>query len=202
MSIPPIVLASTSPYRRQLLERLRIPFEVARPSFDERAPLPPEVRGVEATATYLARMKALSVGRPDAWVIGSDQICALGDRVLHKPGSVENAQQQLWELQGRAHRLVTAIAVVAPHGTIEARDVHTLHMRRLDRATIAAYVAADSPLDCAGSYRIEGRGIALFERIEADPESADDTAIVGLPLWLTVRALRDLGFDVLTESGT
>jgi len=198
-----LVLASTSPYRRQILERLGLPFEVSRPDFDERQPLPSDIVGIEATARYLARMKAEAVraqGFGDAWIIGSDQICALGGEALHKPGTVARAEAQLGRLQGRAHQLVTAVVVLAPHGQAEAVDVHTLHMRALDDALIAAYVAADQPLDCAGSYRIEARGIALFERIIADPECADDTAIVGLPLWKTVRALRELGLEPLASA--
>lgn len=199
--IPRLVLASTSPYRRGILERLGLPFEVARPDFDERAPLPADVTTIAATATYLAYGKARAVralpGYEDAWVIGSDQICELDGEILHKPGSADLAHAQLRKLAGRTHRLVTAVAIVAPHGASDAVDVHALTMHALDDARIAAYLAADRPFDCAGSYRIEQRGVALFARIDADAECADDSAIVGLPLWKTVRALGRLGFDIL-----
>jgi len=198
---PRLVLASTSPYRKEVLSRLGVPFEVARPDFDERRPLPPEVTTIEATALHLARGKARAVAElpayAGAWVIGSDQIVAVDGEVMHKPGSIEAAVAQLLRMQGRWHRLVTAVVVLAGGREAAAVDVHALHMRALDEALARAYVAADLPLDCAGSYRIERRGIALFDRIEADRECADDTAIMGLPLWKTQRALGALGFDVL-----
>ncbi|MFO0744747.1 MAG: nucleoside triphosphate pyrophosphatase [Myxococcota bacterium] len=200
-AVPRLVLASTSPYRRQVLERLGLPFAVARPDFDERQPLPPGVDTIAATALHLAHGKARAVAslpeHADAWVIGSDQICELDGEILHKPGDHAAAQAQLARLQGRAHRLVTAVAIHAPHGQADAVDVHTLLMRPLTTGQIAAYLAADEPYDCAGSYRIERRGVALFARIDADPECADDSAIMGLPLWKTVRALGRLGFDLL-----
>lgn len=203
MSVGPrLVLASTSRYRREVLARLGLPFEVAAPDFDERAPLPADVTTIEATALHLARGKARSVAaRADmagAWVIGSDQIAALDGEPLHKPGSVAAAEAQLAAMQGRPHRLVTAVVVLDGAREAAAVDTHTLVMRRLGPAEITRYVALDAPLDCAGSYRIEARGLTLFERIEADPECADDTAIMGLPLWKTLGALRGLGFDLLT----
>jgi septum formation protein len=191
-----IVLASTSRYRRQLLERLDVPFDVAAPDCDETngdglAPRP--------LAQRLARLKALSVAAPDAFTIGSDQVLDLDGEVLGKPGTVAAAVAQLSRLAGRAHRLITAVAVVDGRtgAVAEAVDVHRLTMRPLDGAAIARYVAHDQPLDCAGSYALERRGVALFERIEADPETADDTAIVGLPLMKTLALLRGFGFDIL-----
>ena len=190
MTPPRIVLGSTSPYRRQVLDRLGIPFEVAAPDFDERQPLPPEVVTPTDIALHLARGKARSVAaRPElalAWVIGSDQIVELDGELLHKPGTEDAAVAQLMRMAGRAHQLVTAVVVIAGGRVAEVVDTHRLHMRHLTEAQARAYVAADQPLDCAGSYRIERRGIALFDHIEADPECADDTAIMGLPLWKTV----------------
>ncbi|MCC6620934.1 MAG: septum formation protein Maf [Deltaproteobacteria bacterium] len=201
MSAPRLVLASTSPYRREVLGRLGLPFTIARPDFDERAPLPAHVLTTADTATHLARGKARSVAslpeHAGAWIIGSDQIVEVEGEIMHKPGGFDAAVAQLLRMQGRPHRLVTAVVVLAGEREAAAVDTHVLHMRALTPAQARAYVEADRPLDCAGSYRIEARGIALFDRIEADPECADDTAIMGLPLWKTVRALRALGFDPL-----
>lgn len=194
---PRIVLASSSPYRKLLLERLGLDFEVVRPDVDEEAKrhLPPA-----EMARALAVAKARAVDVPGALVIGSDQVVEVDGEALGKPGSESAAVAQLSRLAGRSHHLLTAVAVHdTATGRVEADlDVHTLTMRPLTRAQLAGYVARDRPLDCAGSYRFEARGIALFERIEADPDTADDTAIVGLPLMKLCRLLRRFGVDVLS----
>jgi len=199
MNERPLILASTSPYRRALLERIGLHFECRAPLCDE-SPRP-ELSPEEFVAA-LAREKALSISEPMALVIGSDQIVELGGQILGKPGSVERAEKQLQTMSGRSHRLITAVAVVdTESGTLrEAMDVHVLHMRPLEPSEIAAYVRHDMPLDCAGSYKLEKRGIALFERIEADPETADDTAVIGLPLTKTLSLLRSFGFNPLIET--
>lgn len=200
MSTPrPLILASTSPYRRALLERLGVPFEARSPGVDERAVTRTTPEGL---AEALAVMKAEAlhdVG--DALVIGSDQVVDLDGEILGKPGTVEGAVEQLLRLAGRTHRLITAVAVHDARAarTEVATDVHTLTMRSLDRDTLARYVAYDQPLDCAGSYKLETRGIALFERIQADPETADQTAIIGLPLMKTLVLMLRLGVDVLAR---
>ncbi|MGC6488618.1 MAG: Maf family protein [Planctomycetota bacterium] len=187
----PLVLASTSRYRRALLERLQLPFEAVPPGVDEGA-VKAQGGDPRALVEELARQKAEAVlaRRPDAVVIGSDQAGVLDGRVLDKPGTEANARAQLGALRGRPHELVTAVAVAHPGGLMRFTDVTTLVMRDLDDDEIARYVAAEQPLDCAGSYKIEGLGIALFERVE----SRDHTAIVGLPLIDLVGALRSLGF--------
>jgi septum formation protein len=193
-----LILASTSPYRREVLSRLGIAFEAISPQCDEaayagRPPL--------ELARILARLKATSVSAEGAaLVVGSDQVVDLEGRVLGKPGTVENAVAQLMAMSGRAHRLITAVAVMdVASGEVRVdHDIHTLWMRRLSEAEVAAYVAHDMPLDCAGSYKIERRGISLFERIEADPTTADDTAIMGLPLMKTLALLRGFGWDPLS----
>ena len=187
----PLVLASTSPYRRALLERLGLPFEVEAPCVDEgvvkaRGGAPREV--VEELAKRKA--EAVRAARPEAVVIGSDQAGVRDGHVLDKPGTEANARAQLASLRGRPHQLVTAVAVAHPGGLLQFTDVTTLVMRHLSDEEIARYVAAEQPLDCAGSYKIEGLGVALFEKID----SRDQTAIVGLPLIELVGALRDLGF--------
>lgn len=191
--MPPLILASTSRYRRALLERLGLPFTAVPPSCDEEAlkdpALPPQ-----ALAERLAAMKATTTAaaHPGCVVIGSDQVCALGDELLHKPGTAARAVDQLLRLSGREHRLITAVAVVHPGGLRRHTDITTLAMRPLDRAALERYVAVDQPLDCAGAYKLECRGITLFKRIE----SQDQTAIVGLPLMALTAILAELGYVV------
>jgi septum formation protein len=175
-----LVLASTSAYRRELLGRLGLAFEVASPGVDESAH---KTRGLapRALAAELARAKAEAVAArlgSDAVVIGSDQVCTAFGEVFDKPGTAERAVAQLARLAGHTHELVTCVHVVGPGGAWSHTDVARLTMRALDHAALVRYVAADAPLDCAGSYKLEARGIALFERLEC----ADHTAIVGLPL--------------------
>jgi septum formation protein len=194
----PLILASTSPYRRALLDRLGIPYQVRAPHTDEEAyrHLPPD-----EMALALAKAKAEAVSDANALVIGSDQVVDMDGVVLGKPGTAERAVDQLLSLSGRSHRLITAVAVHDTRTGLTSSDVdvHTLTMRHLDRAAITRYVAHDAPLDCAGAYKLEQRGIALFDRIEADPSTADDTAIIGLPLMKTLALLRAAGLDVLGE---
>ena len=188
-----LILASTSPYRRALLERLGVPFRCVAPRVDEEA-LKDDALAPGELARLLARAKAASMAGevPDAVVIGSDQLVALDGRVHGKPGTVENAVEQLLAMAGRPHELVTAMAVWHRGKVVEHTDVTTLWMRPLTRAEAERYVAADRPLDCAGAYKLEARGIALFERIE----SGDHTAITGLPLIALTTILRDLGFAI------
>jgi septum formation protein len=185
-----LVLASTSSYRRALLERLGIAFRAIDPGVDEAAyktrGLPPR-----ELAEALARAKAEAVD-VDGIVIGSDQVATIDGAILGKPGTVASGIAQLELLNGREHHLITALAVRHRGGTIVHTDVTTLAMRCLSAEAIARYVEADRPLDCAGSYKIEARGIALFERID----TADATAIVGLPLIALTTILRSLGLEV------
>lgn len=188
--MPQLVLASTSPYRRQLLERLQVPFSCAAPGVDEQSEKvsgqPPMV-----IAQRLARAKAEAVFArlPDAIVVGSDQVATLDGAILDKPGTADRAIAQLRSLRGREHRLVTAVAIRHPGGLAEFVDVTRLCMRDLDDGEIDRYVAADQPLDCAGSYKIEGLGISLFAAIDGE----DQTAIMGLPLLALCAELRQLG---------
>jgi septum formation protein len=189
-----LVLGSTSPYRRELLARLRVPFDVLGPDVDEEA-LQRSGAEPSSIALRLAVAKAASVAakRSDAFVIGSDQVVDLDSEILGKPGDEARAREQLARLQGRTHRLVTAIALRAPDGTLRTHvDVHRMTLRSLGAAEIERYVAAEQPLDCCGAYKIESLGIALFERIEGD----DFTAIPGLPLIALGRLLRESGFEV------
>jgi len=191
-----IVLASTSPYRRELMDRLGLAYQAVAPRFTEQ--LPP---GADPAALVVEQAvgKARSVvaDHPDALIIGSDQLVALDERVLGKPGDPERAVAQLQALQGREHRLLTAVAVVdAGDGRTETQlDVSTLRVRNLSEEEIRAYVRRENPIDCAGSYRSEGLGIALFDHLRGD----DPTAIVGLPLTVVCRLLGRFGVNALLD---
>ena len=188
-----LILASTSPYRRALLDRLGVTFRCVDPGVDEGEFKSRELDPV-ALAEALASAKAQAVGLhdPDAVVIGSDQVATIDGLVLGKPGTIEAAESQLASMSGREHRLITSVAI-SWAGTVRMHtDVTTLRIRSLSAAEIRRYVEADRPIDCAGSYKIESRGIALFESIDC----RDQTAIVGLPLMATTTILRGLGFAI------
>jgi len=189
---PEVVLASTSRYRKSLLTRLGVPFRCEPPDFDESSVAPGLLTPGQLAET-LADGKAESVSRrnPSSIVIGCDQVAHLDGLVLGKPGGVPQAIAQLEALSGRTHELVTAMVVIAEGRRFAHTDVARLKMRRLHRSGIERYVDADLPVDCAGSYKIEERGVVLFERIEAD----DFTAITGLPLLALTRILAALGID-------
>lgn len=178
MKTPSIVLASTSPYRRQLLQRLRIDFSVQAPRIDER-PLPREAPRDTALRLALAKARAVSGVRPDAIVIGSDQVADVDGEAISKPGSHEAALAQLARMQGRSIVFHTAIAVVDPRGAEQVDDVPTeVHFRVLPHAQLDAYLLAEQPYDCAGAAKIESLGIALVDAVRSD----DPTALIGLPL--------------------
>lgn len=187
-----IVLASTSRYRKALLERLGLTFECVAPGVDERA-FHDRHREPVSLARALAEAKASSVAPrfPDAIVIGSDQVAEIDGYVLEKPGSFDAACAQLRRLAGHEHHLHTAVTHALPGGEL-VTDVVTVRLRMIALAddAIGRYVAADEPFDCCGSYRIEARGIALFESIAAE----DFTAIEGLPLITVARRLRGAGY--------
>lgn len=190
MPSPRLVLASTSRYRRELLGRLCLPFDVVSPDVDE-TPRPGETPG--ALALRLAREKAEAVAarHPDAIVIGADQVAVLGERALSKPGTHENAAAQLRALRGRRASFLTAVAVAcAGAGATRAELVPTdVEFREFDDAAIEAYLRADQPYDCAGAAKIESLGIALVRRVDSD----DPTALVGLPLIALVDLLAEFG---------
>lgn len=192
--MPELVLASTSRYRRELLDRLGIPYTAAAHRCDERATAA-GLDDPERIARVLARAKAqsLAADHADAFVLGSDQLVDLDGEILGKPGDAPGARAQLARLRGRTHRLITAVALRHPDGRVdEALDVHRMTMRDLSDDEIARYVDREHPVDCAGSYKIERLGIALFDRVEG----TDFTAIVGLPLATVARMLRRAGFQV------
>jgi septum formation protein len=189
---PRLLLASTSPYRRALLERLGLEFEVVSPGVAERS-IAGEAPGARAVRLALAKARAVADRHPDALVIGSDQVAAAGDRVLDKPGAAERARAQLAALSGHSAHFYTACALLGgPADAQQHLDITTVVFRALDADEIARYVTRERPFDCAGSFKAESLGIALFERIE----SQDPTAIIGLPLIWLAQALRRAGCDV------
>jgi septum formation protein len=193
--MPHIILASTSRYRRELLSRLRLPFSARAPDVREDAL---EGEAPETMAARLALAKARSVAAPAAIVIGSDQVASLDGRLLRKPGTTAAAVAQLRAAQGKIVLFHTAVAVVATDSgeTLQHVDQTEVRFRTLDAAALEQYVRLENPLDCAGSFKSEGLGIALFDRISSE----DPTALVGLPLIFVADALRKLGADPLYPS--
>lgn len=191
-----LVLASTSRYRRALLERLRVPFDVAAPRYEEDDG--GETNADVLVATHaLGKAESLREAFPESLIIGSDQVVAFEGTILGKPGTPARAEAQLRTLRGREHVLLTALVVLdARTGHAERHlDRTRLRVRDLTDAEIRAYVAAEIPVDCAGAYRSESLGVALFEYLRGD----DPTAIVGLPLAALVRLLGAFGVNVLME---
>jgi septum formation protein len=188
-----VILASTSRYRRELLGRLRLPFTCVAPDIDE---TPQAGEPAVDLAMRLASSKAAAVlGRhPGAIVIGSDQVAVRDTEILGKPGTVEACRRQLRRCSGQAVEFITAVHVI--DGTSGAEqshvDVTRVRFRDLTPGEIDRYIEHDQPLDCAGSFKAESLGIALFDRIE----SVDPTGLVGLPLAWVAAALRHVGIDV------
>jgi septum formation protein len=194
MSAPPLILASTSRYRRELLQRLRLPFDVDAPDVDE-TPEPGEAPAALAQRLALAKAHGVARHHPGAIVIGSDQVADLDGQPIGKPGTHERAVEQLRAMRGRSVVFQTAVAVVRLQTTFERVLLAsvTVRFRALDDAEIEHYLRAETPYDCAGSAKCETLGIALLEAIESD----DPTALIGLPLIRTAALLRDAGLDPL-----
>jgi septum formation protein len=190
----PVVLASSSVYRRQLLSRLLPDFECLTPAIDEQRlkdESPPDL----AARLALEKAQTCAAQRPEAIIIGSDQVPALGDEILHKPGTHERAIQQLGRCSGRAVIFHTAVALIGPGLDIADRhiDQTIVRFRDLNDTEIENYLQLDQPYDCAGSFKVESRGVALFDSIE----SSDPTGLQGLPLiWVAAR-LRERGVPLL-----
>lgn len=183
-----LILASTSPYRRELLQRLDIAFDAIAPQVDEQR-LAGEAADALALRLAAAKAQAVATQHPQAIVIGSDQTALCGERLLGKPISMDNAREQLAWQSGREAVFHTAVAVVWG-GTVQARCIDTrVRFRRLSAAEIDRYLRVDQPLDCAGSAKIERLGIALVDVVE----STDPTALIGLPLIATCALLRAAG---------
>lgn len=178
MKTPPIVLASTSRYRRELLGRLRLDFTVQAPRIDESA-LPGETPRATAMRLALAKAQAVAALQPGAIVIGSDQVADVDGQAISKPGSHAAALAQLKSMQGRRIVFCTAVAVVGADGSTQVDEVPTeVRFRVLPEEQLDAYLLAEQPYDCAGAAKIEALGITLVEAVVSD----DPTALVGLPL--------------------
>jgi septum formation protein len=188
--MPLIVLASTSPYRRELLARLRIAFKVSAPAIDECAH-EGEIPEVTARRLALAKAEAVAAQFPDAVVIGSDQVADVDGEPLSKPGGHDAALSQLERMQGRSIVFHTALAIVCrARSRVEVDSVPTkVKFRRLPRAALEAYLIAEKPYDCAGAAKIEALGIALVESVLSD----DPTALIGLPLIRLTSMLANFG---------
>lgn len=193
-----IILASTSAYRKALLQRLQMSFRCEAPAVEE-SRLPGEAPAAMARRLALAKAQSVAGLHPEALVIGSDQVAALGDTIMGKPGSHEAARAQLAACSGRELQFYTGVALAC-----EARGLQQFHVepfrvsfRRLDSARIEHYLQRERPYDCAGSFKCEGLGIALFKRLQGD----DPTSLEGLPLISLVRLLGVAGVDVLAGAG-
>lgn len=196
-----VILASTSRYRRELVDRLGLVYEASAPPFDEEAARledPTLTPRAMAIAFSEGKVKSLANAYPDALILGGDQVPAMGDTILTKPETRDNARAQLRSLAGRTHELLTAVTLLdTASGAMDTRlDVHEMTMRALDDEEIDAYLDRDQPFDCAGSYRVEAAGAGLFERMRGD----DWTAIVGMPLTQVVALLASHGVRVFAPS--
>jgi septum formation protein len=189
--VRPLILASTSRYRRSLLERIAPPFEAVSPGVSE-APVGGESPRQRASRLSLAKARAVAERHPNAVVIGSDQVCAAGQRVLDKPGDEETCRTQLTALSGHTANFYTGCAVVCIEAALalEHLDITTVTFRRLTETEINRYVARERAFDCAGGFKVEALGITLFESVA----SQDPTALVGLPLIWVSGALRQAGY--------
>ena len=189
----PLILASTSRYRAALLDRFGLPYEVRNPTVDERE-IPGEPPRVRAARLASAKAEAISRQVPEAVVIGGDQVAAAHGTVLNKPGNAGNCREQLKLLSQSSADFYTAVAVQSVAGSLKLShvDTTTVRLRALSDAEIDRYIEREKPFDCAGGFKAESLGIALFERMDSE----DPTAIVGLPLiWLST-ALRDAGYTL------
>jgi len=195
VSAPRLILASTSRYRRELLSRLHLPFEVQAPDVDE-TPAPSEQPAALARRLATAKAQVISTQAPDAVVIGSDQVADLDGICIGKPGNHARATAQLKSMSGRSVVFHTAVAVLASARGYARTEVVSVNVRfrTLTDAEIEHYLHIEQPYDCAGSAKCETLGIALLAAIESD----DPTALVGLPLIRTCELLREAGIDPLT----
>ena len=191
MILPPLILASSSSYRRELLGRLRLSFEAVPPGTPE-DPVAGESASDQALRLALAKAQAVAERYTHAIVIGSDQVAAAGERVLGKPGDAARCRAQLASLSGHTAQFYTACAVLGAGVRLAHVDTTTVVFRTLSPQQIERYVACEQPYDCAGGFKAEGLGISLFECIE----SQDPTALIGLPLIWLAGALRGVGYPL------
>lgn len=194
---PPLYLASTSVYRRALLQKLTTQFSCVKPEVDE-SPLPDETAEVLVNRLALAKANAVAATLSAGLVIGSDQVAVFQGEILGKPHTVANAEAQLKRFSGQTVTFLTGLAVVnAATGRVQqAIEPFVVHFRELSDAEIRHYVAREQPLDCAGSFKSEGLGIALFDKLQGD----DPNSLIGLPLIRLLAMLRDEGLNLLLQN--
>jgi len=194
---PPLILASTSSYRRELLRRLHLPFTVVAPEVDETA-LAGEKPAALAQRLALAKARAVAARHPDAVIIGSDQVADLDGQAIGKPGGHERAVTQLRRMSGRHVAFQTAVAVLRPTRAFERVLLAPVKVqfRTLSDGEIERYLRLEQPYDCAGSAKVEALGVALLSSIESD----DPTTLIGLPLIRTCELLRQAGLDPLAAA--
>lgn len=186
-----LLLASTSPYRKMLLEKLQLPFDCAAPEVDE-TPLPGETAEALVLRLAAAKAQALALAYPEHLIIGSDQVCVIDGNITGKPHTEENARAQLRQAAGQAVTFYTGLAGRSKQLQALCEPFH-VHFRALSETEIAAYVRMEQPLNCAGSFKSEGLGIALFDRLEG----RDPNALIGLPLIALLEMLRAEGINPL-----
>ena len=186
-----LILASTSVYRRELLQRLGIPFGVQAPKVDE---MPLAEEDTLSLALRLAQAKALAISKmhPEAWVIGSDQVADLNGSALGKPGNFENAMAQLQKMRGATVKFHTALCLMRGEESTALCVPTEVQFRNLPDEVLESYLLTETPYDCAGSAKVEGLGISLIEKLHSD----DPTALIGLPLIALSGLLRDAGFSI------
>lgn len=190
-SLAPLILASGSRYRAELLARLQVPFTAIAPDIDESAQSN-ETASALTQRLALAKSSVVAQQYPGRWVLGSDQAATTDGRILGKPGTPERAIEQLQLLAGRKVQFITAVALVQDDRVHQAMDITTVHFRVLSVAEIKRYVEQEPALDCAGSFKCEGLGITLIERIESN----DPTGLIGLPLICVRRLLASTGLEL------
>ena len=191
-----LLLASSSRYRRQLLEQLRIPFEHASPDIDE-TPLIDETPSAYVERLAIEKARALSSDYPQYWIIGSDQTCVINGNIVGKSGNRENALEQLQACSGKAVTFYTGLALLNPEDkAFSLVEPFTVRFRALTTEEIERYVDLEQPLDCAGSFKVEGLGIQLFEALEG----RDYNSLIGLPLIGLMDLFRSAGLSPLALS--
>lgn len=190
-----LLLASSSPFRQQLLKKLRIPFDCASPDIDE-TPITGEAPAAYVERLAIEKARALASQHRDHWIIGSDQTCVLNNQICGKPKTADNAIQQLTAASGKAVTFYTGLCLLhAASGNLwHLTETFTVHFRNLSSADIEAYVRLEQPLNCAGSFMVEGLGINLFEKLEG----RDENSLIGLPLIGLLDLMREAGLSPLT----
>jgi MAF protein len=193
MTTTPLILASSSPYRRELLSRLALPFECRSPDIDESA-RPDEAPGALVERLAEAKARALAAEFPRALIIGSDQVAVLGDHIMGKPGTHDNAVEQLARCSGRTVTFYTGLCLLDTGDETVQRDciLFEVRFRTLNNAQIRRYLAHDKPYNSAGSFKAEGLGVSLFESMHGE----DPTALIGLPLIRLTAMLNEAGVEI------